>query len=219
MGLTNSLGFFQHRMESILTKYLWSFVLVYVDDIIAFSRSKEEHLNHLGRILQLLEDSGVTLSIAKCHFGYPSLKVLGHHVSWLGLSTVEEKTKAIRNLDYPRNLRDLETGLGFFGYYRKFVPHYSAIAQSLLDLKTTGFKTSPSRGQARIKHTELTKYLEDGTFPTDCKAAWDELKECLCNALTLTFPNFSKDFIIYIDGSKECGYSAALHQKDNEGIE
>ena len=146
MGLTNSPGFFQHQMKSILTKYLWSFILIYVDDIIAFSRSKEEHLNYLGRILQLLEDSGVTLSIVKCYFGYPSLKALGHHVSRLGLSTVEEKTEAIQNLDYPRNLRDLETGLGFFGYYRKFVLHYSAIAQSLLDLKMTGFKTSPSRG-------------------------------------------------------------------------
>ena len=117
-------------MESILAKYLWFFVLVYVNDIIVFSRSKEEHLHHLDRILQLLEDSGVTLSIAKCHFGYPSIKALGHHVSRLGLSTVEEKTEAIQNLDYPGCLRDLETGLGFFGYYRKFVPYYSAIAHS-----------------------------------------------------------------------------------------
>src|SRR5438034_303188 len=101
MGLTNSPGFFQHQMESILAKYLWFFILVYVDDIIVFSRSKEEHLYHLDRILQLLEDSGVTLSIAKCYFGYPSIKALGHHVSQLGLSTIEEKTKAIQNLDYP----------------------------------------------------------------------------------------------------------------------
>ena len=95
MGLTNSPGFFQHRMESILVKYLWFFVLIYIDDIIIFSRSKEEHLHHLDRILQLLEDSEVTLSIAKCHFGYPSIKALGHHVSQLGLSTVEEKTEVI----------------------------------------------------------------------------------------------------------------------------
>ena len=146
MGLTNSPGFFQYRMESILAKYLWFFILVYVDDIIIFSKSKKEHLHYLDRILQLLKDSGVTLSIAKYHFDYPSIKVLGHHVLWLGLSTVEEKTKVIRNLDYPRNLRDLETGLGFFRYYRKFVPYYSAIAQLLLDLKITGFKTSPPKG-------------------------------------------------------------------------
>src|SRR5437773_7088803 len=101
-------------MESILAKYLWFFILIYVDDIIVFSRSKEEHLYYLDRILQLLKDSEVTLSIAKCHFGYPNIKALGHHVSQLGLSTVEEKTEAIRNLDYLGCLRDLETGLGFF---------------------------------------------------------------------------------------------------------
>src|SRR2546428_8203077 len=115
-------------MESILAKYLWFFILVYANDIIIFSRSKEEHLYYLDRILQLLEDSGVTLSIAKYHFGYLSIKVLEYHVSWLGLSIVEEKTKVIQNLNYLGYLRDLETGLDFFGYYRKFVPYYSVIA-------------------------------------------------------------------------------------------
>ena len=148
IGLTNSLGFFQHQMESILAKYLWFFILVYVNDIIVFSRSKKEHLHHLDRILQLLKDSGVTLSIAKCHFGYLSIKALEHYVSRLGLSTIEEKTEVIQNLDYPGCLRDLETGLDFFRYYRKFVPYYSVITQSLLDLKTTEFKTSPPKGQA-----------------------------------------------------------------------
>src|SRR5438876_20039 len=94
IGLTNLPGFFQHRMESILAKYLWFFILVYIDNIIIFSRSKKEHLHHLDRILQLLEDLGVTLSIAKCHFSYLSIKALGHHISRLGLSTIEEKTKA-----------------------------------------------------------------------------------------------------------------------------
>ena len=86
-------------------------------------------------------------------------------------------------------------------------------------MKTTGFKTSPPKGQVQIKYAERIKYLEDGTFPADCKAAWDELKELLCNALTLAFPNFLKNFYIYVDGSKKCSYSVALHQKDNEGIE
>ncbi len=194
-------------------------MLVYVDNIIIFSKSKEKHLYHLSRILQLLKDSRVTLSIAKYYFSYPSIKALRHYISQLDLSMVEEKTEAIQNLNYPRNLRDLETVLGFFRYYRKFVPHYSVITQPLLDLKITGFKTSPARGQAQIKYAELTKYLKDGTFPTDCKVVWNELKECLYNALTLAFLDFSKDLIIYIDSSKECSYGAALHQKDNEKIE
>ena len=116
----------------------------------------------------------------------------------------------IQNLDYSGCLRDLETGLGFFGYYRKFVPYYSAIAQPLLDLKTTGFKTSPPKGQVQIKYVEQIKYLKDGTFPADCKAVWDKLKELLCNAPILAFPDFLKDFIIYIDSSKECSYGRLL---------
>ena len=68
-------------MESILTKYLWSFILVYIDNIITFSRSKKEYLNYLGRILQLFEDLGVTLSIVKCYFSYSSLKAIRYHVS------------------------------------------------------------------------------------------------------------------------------------------
>ena len=86
-------------------------------------------------------------------------------------------------------------------------------------MKTTGFKTSFLKGQVQIKYAEQIKYLEDGTFPANCKAVWDELKKLLCNAPTLAFPDFLKDFIIYVDGSKECGYGVALHQKDNEEIE
>ena len=104
MGLTNSPGFFQHRMETIFRPYLWQWVLVYIDNIIIFSWTIEDHLTHLNEALRLLEQSGISLSIAKCHFGYPSITALGYCVSRLGLSTVQEKTEAIRDLDYPRSL-------------------------------------------------------------------------------------------------------------------
>ena len=154
MGLTNSPGFFQHWMETIFGPYLWQWVLVYIDDIIIFSWTTEDHLAHLDEALRLLEQSGVSLSIAKCHFGYPSITALGHHVSRLGLSTIQEKTEAIRDLDYPQSLRQLETGLGFFGYYRKFVEYYAAIAEPLMQLKTAGFKAALPKGKKRQMHTE-----------------------------------------------------------------
>ena len=220
MGLANSPGFFQHRMESLFGRFLWQFVLVYVDDIIVFSRSLGEHLQHLNQVLDLLEASGVTLALAKCHFAYPTLVALGHHVSRLGLSTVREKTDAIRQLAYPTDLRQLEIGLGFFGYYRKFVPGYSDIAQPLLRLKTEGFKGGPMKGRARQNYAD-NHSQERGTFNFDgpCQAAWDKLKERLCNAPTLAFPDFAKGFILYCDGSKERGYGAALHQIGPDQIE
>jgi len=219
MGLANSPGFFQHRMETIFGPYLWQWVLVYIDDIIIFSRTIKDHLAHLGKALQLLEQSGVSLSISKCHFGYPSITALGHHVSRLGLSTVQEKTEAIRDLDYPQSLRQLETGLGFLGYYRKFVEYYAAIAEPLMQLKTAGFKAAPPKGKWRQAHVEHVRYIDSLAFTDECKAAWDTLKDKLCTAPTLMHLDFSKGFILYCDGSKERGYGAALHQKDNEGIE
>ena len=87
MGLMNSPGFFQHRIEDLLADYLWQFVLVYVDDIIIFSRSPEEHIKQLEKILGLLFQAGITLNLSKYYFKYPLVKALGHYVSRLGMST------------------------------------------------------------------------------------------------------------------------------------
>lgn len=131
MGLTTSPAFFQHRMEQIFGNYLWKFVLVYIDDIIIFSKDIESHIEHLSTCLSLLCKSGVTLSLTKCHFAQPGLRALGHWVDRLGLSTVEEKTEAIRALKFLTTLKQLEYGLGFFGYYRKFVSHFATIFRPL----------------------------------------------------------------------------------------
>ena len=214
-------------MERLLGAFLWQFVLVYVDDIIIYSPSLKTHLYHLDQVLKLLDESGVTLSLAKCHFAYPSIKALGHHVSRLGVSTLEEKVEAVRGMSFPSTLRQLETGLGFFGYYRKFVPHYAAIARPLMKLKTRGFKDSPPKGQPRRRHAEGTK-IEDNSNVSATKViepnqkaleAWETLKDRLCSAPTLAFPDFHQPFILYTDGSKEKGFGAALHQIDKEGME
>ena len=228
MGLANTPGFFQHRMERLLAPYLWQFVLVYIDDVIIFSASLDEHVKHLDQVLELLEKSGVTLSLSKCHFAYPSITALGHHVSRLGLSTMEEKVDAVRKMAFPKNLRQLETGLGFFGYYRKFVKNYAAIARPLIRLKTEGFKGSPNKGKPRQKHADRKRLVEPESEPQsddgleasrECFEAWETLKSRLCNAPTLAFPDFSRPFILYTDGSKEKGYGAALHQVGADGIE
>jgi hypothetical protein len=131
MGLATSLAFFQHRIEKLFGPYLWQFVLVYVDDTIIFSRTPEEHLEHLEIVLRLFQQSGATLALSKCHFAQPGVKALGHFVSRLGLSTMEEKVEAVQALKFPETLQELEYGLGFFGYYRKFVQHFASISRPL----------------------------------------------------------------------------------------
>ena len=136
MGLANSPGFFQHRMEDLLRRYLWDYVLVYIDDVVIFSRTPDEHIDHLEKILSALEESSISLSPAKYHFAYPSIKLLGHEVSRLGIATAADKVEAIRRKAFPENLHQLETGLGLFGYYRKYVLFFSAIAEPLQKIKT-----------------------------------------------------------------------------------
>ena len=85
-------------MQGILAPYLWIFCLVYIDDIVVYSKSYEDHIKHLDKVLQAVEDAGITLSPKKCHLFYGSILLLGHKVSQLGLSTHLEKVKAVTEL-------------------------------------------------------------------------------------------------------------------------
>ena len=85
-GYKNSPSIFQCIMQNVLAPFLWIFALVYIDDIIIFSLTLEDHIFHLDHVFKAIEDSRVTLSVTKCHFGYQSLLLLGQKVSRLGLS-------------------------------------------------------------------------------------------------------------------------------------
>ena len=237
MGLATTPSFFQHRMEALFGRYLWQFVLVYIDDVIIFSKNINDHLRHLDTALGLLKESGVTLSLPKCHFAQPSISALGHHVSRLGLSTLEDKVEAVRNWTFPETLQQLETVLGFFGYYRKFIKEYAAIVEPLVRLKTIGFTNAPIKGRKRKNYakkslpcpraeqlgsdsnTDSRLNIVTDELWNDCKKAFEEVKAKLCSAPTLAFPDFNNPFILYTDGSKQRGYGAALHQLDSEGVE
>ena len=141
-------------------------------------------------------------------------------MSRLGLSTRDEKVDAVRRMAFPKTLRELETGLGFFGYYRKFVRNYVATARPLIRLKTEGFKGSPNKGRPRQNHAEGKKLSDPDKPPPpenglkaspECYDAWEKLKSELCNAPTLAFPDFNRPFILYTDGSKEKRYNTALY--------
>jgi hypothetical protein len=241
MGLASSPGFFQHRMENLLAEYLWDFVLVYIDDIIIFSRTKEHHVSHLDQALTLLAGSGITLAPQKCHFAYPSVQLLGHHVSRLGISTAADKVAAVRNMVFPTNLRQLEAGIQFLSYYRKFVYQFSALAEPLHILKTLRFKMAPYKGAARLRFAERTPVADNTTaavqlpvtepttpvavpYASDdliarAKEAWQLIRDRIISAPILIYPDFSKTFYLYVDGSKEWGYGVAVHQMGSDNQE
>ena len=100
-GWCNGPPEFQRAMQEILSPYLWVFTLIYIDDIMVYSRTFEDHLKHVDQVLKVITDLGLTLSLPKCHLGYRSIIVLGHKVSRLGLSTHQEKLKAVWELEAP----------------------------------------------------------------------------------------------------------------------
>jgi hypothetical protein len=233
MSLNNISEFFQHRMKKVLEKYLWKFVLVYIDDIIIFFSTLENHLKHLNEILILLKKSDVILFLSKSHFDYSSIKILKHHVSRLNINIMKKKMKIIKNFKFLVTLKDLKKRLRFFEYYRNFVSWYSFIEKSLIKLKTQTFKEALKKKRQRLEWA-LKTYLKQSdlnlmrseyqknfrkikSFKT-CIDAWKKLKKQLCNAIIKVFSNFSRSFILYVDESKERDFEIVLHQIEKNKI-
>ena len=133
-GYRNGPAVFQRVMQKILAPFLWIFALVYIDDIVIFSKSFEEHCQHIETVLKAIGSAKITLSPSKCHFGYQSIMLLGQKVSRLGLSTHKEKVDAILQLDNPKNIHDLQVFLGMMVYFSSYIPFYAWIAHPLFQL-------------------------------------------------------------------------------------
>ncbi len=152
-GLRNSLSIFQRVMQGILSPYLWIFTLVYIDDIVVYLRSYEDHIKHLDQVLQAVEDSGITLSPSKCHFFYSSILLLSHKVSHLGLSTHKEKVKAILELERTTKVSELQTFLGMLVYFQAFIPYFTDQMGPLFNNLRKG---APWRWEEQHEHAWLS---------------------------------------------------------------
>jgi len=144
-GWRNGPPEFQRVMQEILAPYLWVFTLVYIDDIVVYSRTFEDHLKHVDLVLKAIASSGITLSLPKCHLGYCSIVVLGNKVSRLGLSTHHKKLKAVWELEALRDRKKLESFLGLAVYFSSYIPYFSWMANPLfkcLRQKETPFEWS-----------------------------------------------------------------------------
>ena len=136
MGYKGSPPYVQRQTDALL-RPLRAFVRAFVDDIIIFSRTLAEHVSHLRQLFQLLREKRASLAPTKSFLGFPSVNLLGQRVDSLGMSTSEEKIKAITSLRFPASLRDLEIFLGLTGWLRNSIPRYAQRAQPLQERKTT----------------------------------------------------------------------------------
>ena len=137
-GLKNAPASFQRALDLILAGFKWKTCLVYIDDVIIFSRTAEEHLVHLSDVLEALQAAGITLKFAKCDFFTDTVKYLGHVIKPGTLSVDNAATASLKGMEYPRNQTELRSFLGLCNVYRRFVPEFARVAGPLNQLLKKG---------------------------------------------------------------------------------
>ena len=142
-GLCNAPATFQTLINKVLGEYLDDFCSAYLDDILVYSNSEEEHITHVKKVLSKLEEAGLYLDIDKCEFHVTSIKYLGLIITTDGIQMDPDKIKAILDWETPRSLRDVQAFLGFANFYRRFIHKYSHIAKPLTALTLAINKGKP----------------------------------------------------------------------------
>jgi transposase InsO family protein len=198
MGLTNSPATFQRAMNMVLSGLNWITCLVYVDDVIIFSKTFEEHLQTTKDVLCRLEAHGMSLKLKKCTFFQSEVDYLGHVVSARGRRPHPKNLRALRELPVPSGKKAVTQVQGFLGlcnYYSHYIKDFAIKVEPLVRLTKKGIKF---------------------VWTEEQQGVWDALKLDLCSAPLIRFPDFERPFVVQTDA---CGYGlgAVLVQKFDDG--
>jgi hypothetical protein len=132
--LTNAPAYFMYLMNSVFMNELDKFVVVFIDDILIYSKRKAEHVKHLRIVLQRLRDHKLYAKFSKCEFSLDSVKFLGHTISKEGISVDASKVQEVMDWKPPQSIHQIRSFLGLAGYYRRFIPDFSRIAKPMIEL-------------------------------------------------------------------------------------
>ncbi|WVZ85221.1 hypothetical protein U9M48_032169 [Paspalum notatum var. saurae] len=194
-GLTNAPAYFMNMMNMIFMKELDQCVVVFIDDILIFSKTREEHEQHLRIVLDKLRENQLYGKFSKCDFWLEKVAFLGHVLTAEGVSVDPKKVEAVSNWKTPRNATEIRSFLGLAGYYRRFMENFSKIAKPM---------------------TGLLKNNRPYEWDDKCEGSFQLLKEKLTTAPVLTLPDLHKDFVVYCDASRQ-GLGCVLMQ-DNKVV-
>ncbi|CAI7823025.1 unnamed protein product [Closterium sp. NIES-54] len=196
-GLTNAPAKFQAKMNHFLRPLLVECVVVYLNDILIYSRDMKQHIEHLQRVFEILRREKFYVKLSKSEFALKKVQFLGHMVSTQGVHVDPKKIEAVRTWKTPENMKELQQFLGFANYYNRFVPQYAKIATPLTNLlkKNTPFKWEDVQQQAM-----------------------EQLKTALTSAPVLILPDPEKDYVIEADASDQA-VGAVLMQDQGKGLQ
>ncbi|XP_056864071.1 uncharacterized protein LOC130511209 [Raphanus sativus] len=179
-GLTNAPAAFMKMMNGTFRDFLDEFVIIFIDDILVYSKSKEDHERHLRAVLERLREQQLFAKLSKCSFWQKSIGFLGHIVSSEGVSVDPEKVVAIRAWPQPKNATEVRSFLGLAGYYRKFVKGFASLAQPM---------------------TQLTGKDVKFVWSEECERSFSALKNMLTSAPVLVLPEEDQPYVVYTDAS------------------
>ncbi|KAL0546237.1 hypothetical protein IC582_016143 [Cucumis melo] len=175
-GLTNAPAVFMDLMNRVFKDFLDTFVIVFIDDILIYSKIEAEHEEHLHQVLETLRANKLYSKFSKCEFWLKKVTFLSYVVSSEGVSVDPAKIEAVTSWPRPSRVSEICSFLGLAGYYRRFVEDFSRIASPL---------------------TQLTKKGTSFVWSPACKSSFQELKQKLVSAPVLTVPDGSRSFVIY----------------------
>jgi hypothetical protein len=169
-----------YLMNSVFMPELDKFVVVFINDILVYSKNEEEHADHLHVVLQHQREHRLYAKLSKCDFWLKKIKFLGHTISQVGIAVDPDKVQEVMNWKPPTTVRQIRSFLGLASYYRKFIPDFSRIAKPI---------------------TKLLKKEAKFVWGQKCEDAFDALRQHLTIALVLAQPDSSKPFDVYCDAS------------------
>ncbi|MBC1496232.1 hypothetical protein HCI94_13525, partial [Listeria welshimeri] len=190
-GLTNAPAFFMNLMNKVFMEYLDKFVVVFIDDILIYSKTKEEHEEHLRLALEKLREHQLYAKFSKCEFWLSEVKFLSHVISSGGVAVDPSNVESVLSWKQPKTVSEIRSFLGLAGYYRRFIENFSKIARPMTRLL-----------QKEVKY----KWTED------CEQSFQELKKRLVTAPVLILPDSRKGFQVYCDASR-LGLGCVLMQE------
>ncbi|GKA04191.1 putative reverse transcriptase domain-containing protein, partial [Tanacetum coccineum] len=191
-GLTNAPAVFMDLMNRVCRPYLDKFVIVFIDDILIYSKTKEEHDAHLRLILELLKEEKLYAKFSKCDFWLSKVQFLGHVIDSEGIHVDPAKIESIKEWESPKTSTEIRQFLGLVGYYRCFIEGFSKISRPM---------------------TKLTQKSVKFNWGEKEETAFQTLKQKLCSAPILALPEGSENFMVYCDASHK-GLGAMLMQKE-----
>lgn len=190
-GLTNAPAYFMNMMNKVFMEYLDKFVVVFIDNILIYSKDEKEHENHLRLVLEKLREHQLYAKFSKCEFWMKEVEFLGHVVTAAKVAVDPKKVSTVINWQPPKTVTQVRSFLGMAGYYRRFIEGFSKVARPL---------------------TQLLKKEKKFMWTSECQRSFEALKKSLTSAPVLVLPDIHKGFDIYYDASRT-GLGCVLMQE------